>query len=215
MIKGIFLHIYKTSGKSNKAIIDKYGHLSSAIVDNGYIWLSEDFTGKKQPISDNLILKESFKWCFVRNPFDRIISVKRAWETYNIHKSLPDLINLCKIGISMNWKGFNLQQIVKESYRYQKTDMAIIEHLTPMNILVNQFCDVGQVAFDYIGRFENINNDWQIIKNSLEIEDDLPHLNQSVNTKPYTEYYENSDWIDDVIEIYKEDFIQFEYSRSL
>lgn len=66
---------------------------------------------------------------------------------------------------------------------------------------------------NYIGRFENIINDWNIIKKYINIADDLPILNKS-NHYPHQKYFNKKKFIDRTIDLYKQDFLQFNYSTQ-
>lgn len=212
---GIYLHVPKTGGKSTKKIIDQYEHIKSVIVVEDKLFYAQDFVSDGYPRCNIDDVLSGFKWCFVRNPFDRLISVKHAWSTfYKISKSIEELIDLCKVGDALSWNidPFNLE--VMETFRYQKTDMAILYHLKPMHIMINNFCKIINSEFDFIGRYENIQNDWEIVKTKLHITDELPVINKSEHNH-YTAYFENPNWVDDIIDIYKQDFIQFNYRREI
>jgi uncharacterized protein YpuA (DUF1002 family) len=48
----------------------------------------------------------------------------------------------------------------------------------------------GKIIVDFIGKFENLNNDFNIVKNKLNIDVQLPHSNiTNLKKKHYTEYY--------------------------
>jgi len=50
----------------------------------------------------------------------------------------------------------------------------------------------GRVLTDFLGRFENMNEDWKKICKEINIKlVDLPHINKSSH-KNYTEYYDNN-----------------------
>ena len=69
---------------------------------------------------------------------------------------------------------------------------------------------------DFIGKFENLNEDFLKIANKLNINSDLLHLNKSDNIrKMYFDYY-NQESIDIIADLYKEDIdlFKYDYKRS-
>ena len=59
-----------------------------------------------------------------------------------------------------------------------------------MHKLVSEFiCDEnGEVMVDFIGRFENLETDFNRISDQIGISNQLPHVNRTKHTK-YRDYY--------------------------
>ena len=85
----------------------------------------------------------------------------------------------------------------------------------PMNLLIKIN---GEVCVDFIGRFENLESDWDTIQKKLNVE--VKKLNKSnarvqkINFKRRTSFYKdlyNQNLIDLVGEIYEEDINLFNY----
>jgi len=68
----------------------------------------------------------------------------------------------------------------------------------------------GNPRIDFVGRFENFENDWNKVCKQLGIKKKLPHLNKSEH-KNYRIYY-NEELIEKVEELYKEDIEFFNYN---
>ena len=85
-------------------------------------------------------------------------------------------------------------------------------HPTPHKYQLDWFKDhSGQVAADYIGKFETLEKDWELICNRLRISQPLPHENHNdKNQRHYTEYYTNKTQRL-IAEKFKEDIEYFGY----
>jgi len=127
-----------------------------------------------------------FKFGFVRNPWDRMIS---SWKNRG-EKKYSD------------FKDFVLSYPFKEEYR------DIIWHTMPQYI---HLCDEDDcLMLDYTGRFEHLEEDLNCISDILNINlGKVPHSNKT-ERKSYKEYYDQ-ETIDKVAEIYKKDIELFQY----
>ena len=68
----------------------------------------------------------------------------------------------------------------------------------------------GNILVDFIGRFENINDDFEIIKSKIGITNiKLEHLNKFEH-RNYREYYSDND-IEKVYKMYEHDIKYFNY----
>jgi len=199
-VKSIFIHIPKCAGSSMEALPWNKG--------SGHKTLQSFHEDKIKNFGSY------YKWCFVRNPWDRAVS---AWDT------CPEVK---KGGVDTFKKFVNI--LYKERHKIQnlpfirwtKRDMPILGlpvqriHFYPMlpMIKIN-----GQVAVDYIGRFENLKQDWRRITGIFNRWNKLPEHNRRKNRRkkplvpPYQQFY-TKDLIDKVAEIYREDIKAFDYS---
>jgi hypothetical protein len=137
------------------------------------------------------IFKNYFKFGFVRNPWDRLVSYyvfvknnKRhfLYEKYNSFYSFDDFI----MWIIENDMGFK-----QKEYFYDNDN----------NLMV-----------DYVGKFENLNDDFNKIAKEINIkETELPVKKKSSNRSSYKDYYsEKSQKL--VEDYYKEEIQLFGYS---
>lgn len=144
---------------------------------------------------------ECFKFAFVRNPFDRLVSCyknKLIKEDYApIQKGYGSLFyggmpfnefakNICKVPDYLSDRHFRSQT----SYLYENNNLIV----------------------DFLGKYENISEDFKIIQEKYNL-DDLPHYNRSQNTKDYKEFY-SRDIIDLVYKRYKDDIHNFGYYQD-
>jgi type I site-specific restriction endonuclease len=193
-----FIHIPKTGGTSQISVLKKYNikiydYLDSKIAD---------------------INEHDFKWTFVRNPFDRLASTIGAWRWKNINKTISQILDLAELGSIINWKLPLFSKEIRSTDYYQNSDMSILYHIMPMHVIINKIKEHNNININYIARFENIDNDWNFIKEKINISDDLPRLNYSKH-RPYQKYFNRKKFIDRVVSLYKQDFIDFNYPTNI
>jgi hypothetical protein len=110
-----------------------------------------------------------FKFGFVRNPWDRTVSLYRRNE-----------------GIRMAQK-----MSFEEFVHWIKYSSDTCIHPTPHVNQLDWFLDhEGVVSVDFIGKFENLSDDWKMISTRLGIDEPLQFLNVNpAGRKHYTSYY--------------------------
>jgi len=111
-----------------------------------------------------------FKFSFVRNPWARVVSL------YNRNEGLM-LKNKMSFDEFVHWIKYSSSTcVLPVPHRYQ-LDWLVDPH--------------GNVLVDFIGKFENIQNDWEHICDKTGIKErKLPHENKNPrNKKHYSEYY--------------------------
>jgi chondroitin 4-sulfotransferase 11 len=198
--KSIFIHIPKTGGGSLEVLLlKKYFNCTRMPFDdprrkelielNGR-WTQHDSI-QKTVKQRGVKAKDYFKFCFVRNPWDKAVSeyfyIKKMkgcdCEEANIPKTFKDWV---KKGMSCSWEGHTDPQI---------------------NFTTNR---EGNNIMDFIGRFENLRKDTDFVLDKLNIKAKLPHVNQSDKRNPYLSYYD--EYTRDIIaERYKKDIDYFDY----
>jgi len=183
--KFIFIHINKTGGTSvQKSLNEYWDHRPKK---NHYpVKHVIESIGKKK-------YKKYFKFCIVRNPWDRLVS-KYFWS----------LQKKCSIPKNMTFKQYidNIEIFRKKEKR--KRYDAFQSQL--------EWIKNGQIIdMDYIMKFENLQSDWNFIKRKLNIENNLGY-HKNTNHEFYPFYYTDQNMIDAVRYIYKEDIDYFGYS---
>ncbi len=109
-----------------------------------------------------------FKFAFVRNPWDRVVS----WYNFQMHLS-----NVENVEADRNIKGIDFS-----SYVHKYTNIWAYDALNQYNF--TKCCD-------FIGRYENLQQDFNIICDKIGIpQQKLPHKNKT-KYKHYTEYYDD------------------------
>ena len=217
--KFIFIHIYKTAGTSIMGEFVPYSRLIDRLAYD--FWFSrktygvilrlmgwqddgmKQFTGFhkhatayeiKKKIGDNTF-DSYYKFSFVRNPFDFLVSlyfyILQAKE-HIMHKDVS----------MMDYSEF-LKWYLSQNPPHQ------------IDFLMNPNRD--QRLVDYIGRFETFENDVNIVKNhlNLSISRDIKHMNPSIKrkSKNYKDYYDTNSR-DLVLSYFQSDFENLGYDFS-
>ena len=165
-LKCIFVEIPKTGSTSIRSIIGepKAPHLTILQLQNQVT--------KQQ-------FEEYFKFAFVRNPWDRELSLykyitrkKNSWHPY--HK------RFCQFG--------NFSAFLKGMKQFPKDNSTRVRKATQLDFLTGS---KGEVIVDFIGRFENLQEDFNFVCDKTGIpQQKLPHKNKT-NHKHYTKYYDH------------------------
>ncbi len=188
--KCIFIHIPKTAGISiSKALFGNRsgGHKSTRFY---------------KQIFGVFIFNSYFKFSFVRNPYSRLVSA------YNF---------LMKGGFCKKHKKWVEENISNyESFHdfvtmwLNEENINNISHFRPQ---FNYVCDKNdKVEIDFIGRFENLEEDFQKVCRILDIDTELPHINSSNTTQHWKTFY-NNETLKIVERVYKKDFDIFGYDK--
>ena len=191
----MFIHIPKNAGSSiEQALYNTKGKVT-------HITAIEIYSRDKR------LFDQYFRFAFTRNPYDRFVSAyeylrqggrnkfDKAWAETHIllYGSFEDFV-------------LSLQ----DSKIREKVCNWI--HFKPQYTFV---CDANkEVIVDFIGQYEDLNNDFETIRKKLKIDIKLPHTNRTKERKKYQNYY-NKETTKIVDDIYKDDFLLFKYERSL
>ncbi len=191
--KSIFIHIPKAGGIS--IIKSLYG---------------ENAQGFGHPIYKIFldIFREDyykfFKFTFVRNPWDRVYSA------YTF---------LIQGGLNEQDKRFSKQYLSKfktfEDFILNGLEQEDIQnwiHFIPQYKFI--FDENNKLMVDFVGRFENFENDFNEIAKKINNNTSLKHLNKSRKKKNYTDMY-NDKMIEKVYQIYKTDIdlLNYEFGK--
>lgn len=137
-------------------------------------------------------MSKYFTFCFVRNPWSRLVSMYKQFQK----------------GLSLKNNSRQKHYIMSNKYNFieyiKKLDESFFqEHLQSKYYLYN-----GE-PLNFIGKFENIKEDFDIVCSLIKIKRvDLVHRNKSVyesNREHYTEYYDDevreivaNEWAEDI-----------------
>ena len=161
--------------------------------------------------------KDYFKVAFVRNPWDWLVSYYSYFQTNDISKKSVLVNGRFQRGTNrfrdISFKQF-LSTVEQRSEEYNINDdlSQLVYPLQPQcKYLID---DSGKIIVDFVGRYENLNNDWATLVDKLGINNPsrpmgLQRLN-STPDKDYRTYYEPND-IERVYKIYKKDVELFGY----
>tara|TARA_B100002019_G_scaffold285000_1_gene293430 strand:+ start:3955 stop:4584 length:630 start_codon:yes stop_codon:yes gene_type:complete len=188
--RGIFVHIPKTAGNSVTGVL--YG--------SKFLCIGHDLRDRNYRFPKDIKwFKDLYSCCFVRNPWDRLVSsyfyLKNGGNSehdlydFNYYfakfETFDDLIK--------NWEDSFYNQI----------------HMKPQSDWI--YNEKNECMFDFVGRYENLQKD----TNRIMIQNDmLPKYLQKTNNSQrgnYVDYYTKTT-SKIVEEIYKEDIENFNYS---
>ena len=136
------------------------------------------------PTAMENIYDSYFSFAFTRNPFDRLLSEFKWqghvwWEKYDLFKYKFNFKNFVKHIVAMK---------LPFSHHRFTSQIHDNKHRADKDWSMVQFVE-GDV--DFIGKFENLQEDFNIICDKIGIErQELPHKNKSKH-RHYTEYYDD------------------------
>lgn len=193
--KFIFIHIPKNAGQSISSTLLKYcvsdntKFVINLIGPRNYLRINTklekylNFTLYEHNFKDHEraymvldTLKDDyanyFKFAFVRNPWDRLFS------RYNY--ALKNVRHYNHKFIKRNFSSFNeyveWDCLKNPNKKYQK------------EFILNHH---GEKIVDFIGKFENLENDFKKVCESIGVNEKIPHFNQSVKSD-YRKHYSMS-----------------------
>jgi len=198
----IFVHVAKTAGSSISSLIGGTGHSTLCTYYNRFHRGVDPFD-----------YHGYFKFGFVRNPYDRIVS---AWANSCMKLGRPN-----QFVHSLQFDEFikKLYSIKDDIHSYKELEwkaggfpscegLGKLIHYCPAHPCLSVD---GELATDFTGRFENLLEDWNYISGLVGAKSELPHSRASAR-ESWTEYYTNSDTRRMVEDLYQIDFEQFNYS---
>ena len=130
-----------------------------------------------------------YKFCFIRNPYDKIISAWYHINRYNIpFKNYLNLINTCNDVEYMHMFLPQVRNIINEK---------------------------GKININYIGKFENLENDLTNILKNIGIKNIIHDVNKKMNKRDHLDFYKYYDQesLDIVNYLLKEDFEYLDYPK--
>ena len=171
-------------------------------------------------VTDNEIKDDYFKFTFIRNPFDRLVSayvhfelkIPRDGETINNVGGLPSS--------PISFDNFIKNKIVDEN-GVPTNEHWSFQHDSVMTV-------DGEEFVNFVGKYENLDEDWKYVAKRLSLQEDLPHYkpgtytnyklsenrdligNRPLKEKDYRQYY-SDELVEIVSNIYKKDLEVFGY----
>jgi hypothetical protein len=119
--------------------------------------------------------ESKFKFGFVRNPWDKVVSEYRfrIWTYQN---------ELTSDTSFSTWLKSTYVDRDPKYYDWPKMFLPQLEWITN---------EKGEIAVDFIGRFENLQNDFDVISSAIKIDRQLlRHENRSRESAGYRHYYD-------------------------
>ncbi|MEP7016193.1 MAG: sulfotransferase family 2 domain-containing protein [Verrucomicrobiota bacterium] len=183
--KCIFVEVPKTGSTSVRAVLGKawkphlnlweikghmenywthYGGRTNRILEALYLAVPKQRRidiGRKQ-------FETYFKFGFVRNPWDRVVSLYERNEAVQLKDKM------------------SFEQFVD----WIQYSSATCVHSSPHRYQLDWFVDSnGNILADFIGKFERLEEDWAFVAKKLGVSETLPHRRANPRERPYTEYY--------------------------
>ena len=192
--KCIFFHIPKTAGISVSMAL--FGNLGGGHANAQFYkcLFRKSFS-------------EYYKFTFVRNPYIRLVS---AYEYIKNGKSAFWGDKLFKKNILDKYETFDdfVEFWLEDNY-YKS-----ISHFRTQFSYINLN---GKIVVDFLGRYENIESDFEVVKKQLNINTILEYENKTNYNKAdyYKTYYSNPKTAVIVQQIYKDDFKNLGYSFDI
>lgn len=189
--KCIFIHIPKCAGIS----VGK--SLFGVMAGHSKVWHYEFY--------DEQLFHKYFKFTFVRNPWDRLVSAFHFLKKGG------------RNSLDRKWAKDHLQEIASFNEFVQRigddtvfqSEVLNQQHFRPQ---VHYLKDAeGAISLDFIGKFESLEEDFMKIAEELDVQTTLKEINKGAH-KHYSEYY-NGDSQDIVSLIYREDieFLNYDF----
>lgn len=210
--KCIFFHNPKTAGRSIQSVLRQrlvvrlelgyndledtaYG-LCSGMKDNGFVMSHVRPLELRNGLKGNFgrhVFDDFFKFTFVRNPWDRMVSL------YHFYQQNCEDTKGFDIPFDA-WIGRLHEMYVNGDWEFSIVPQHEWTHID------------GKQVVDFIGRYENLQSDFEFIKEALALPNDcrLPHENAS-DHQNYRECY-TDETRQMVAEIFAEDIELFGYT---
>lgn len=178
--KFAFVHVHKTAGSSIRNFL--LNHFYNEVRDQYETHATIEQLHKLDPKT-----KEYFTFAFVRNPWDWQVSLYHYVKQTKNH---PRHHIVSKLTFSEYLDWWTSPEHVKKA-RHRQSDYLLKS---------------GELAVDYIGRFENLSEDFNKILNKIGVSSNkLPHINRSKRPLSYREMYSDETqelvakyWADDI-----------------
>ena len=177
--KFIFSHIPKCAGESVLSTLHKIDHTISVDPINK----KSHTTFSRYMMLHPAEFNSYYKFCFVRNPFDRCVSLyhyrKKHHNRAKVNPHWPTAQELVK----NNFKQMVMKHVENKHQKTQYLEAGFLD---------GHWLDVEMLKLvDYVGRFESLQQDFDTICDQIGIaRHELPHMNRT-DHKHYTEYYDD------------------------
>lgn len=177
--KFIFVHVQKTAGSSIRKVLDCYAVRPSRSLANKLLcrlgW-RRDYRKlylrpharirKIEEVMPPELFAGFFKFAFVRNPWDRLVSWYSFISQHPEHRRYKQVAQLG-----------SFEAYLRFEIKRNKTSQ--------WDMLIGRD---GTLKVDYVGRFENLRADFAQVSDRLEVEAELPHVKLSKH-RPYQMLY--------------------------
>ena len=197
----IFVHVRKAAGSSIRDTLeplsivkptDTWSKVKSRFLKTEkdykkYAFRQHDDINVAKKLMPPELFEAYFKFAFVRNPWDRLVS------EYEFIRRRPDHGRYSKV-IKMDFEKYIV-------YQSKRSDAHQINMLADKN---------GNLLMDFIGKFENLYEDWNRVTDKLGIQNKQLTHRKKAGIKDYDSYYtEKTRAL--VSELWRKDIVAFGY----
>jgi hypothetical protein len=185
----LFIHIPKTAGTSIEESLYHYQDFEYNTSPHNIAQQYKDYLPRE-------LFNEMFKFCFVRNPWDLMVSSYKYWiRQSGIDMTFTEWIEwryeggvigdmLDRVTYEEGNEPSNIQ-----NDKHSKLAISFYMNRTPQALFMVD--ETGNYLVDYIGRYEHINEDFNFIVDTLKLSDCyLPHSNSTFNESDPSDYRE-------------------------
>jgi hypothetical protein len=190
-LKCVFVHIPKAAGTSVKKTLFPNSHELTHYRAIDYL------------LDSPIKYRKYFVFAFSRNPYDRLVS---GYE-YLMQGGKNQADRQFRDSYLLAYSDF--EEFVKKGF-YQKA-VKQKYHFVPQHVFISN--PFGKIIVDFLGRFENIEEDFAEIAKRIGVDARLPHSNSSAR-KDFKDYY-SEDTRKIAYNIYKRDFEMLGYDPEM
>lgn len=147
----------------------------------------------------------AFKFGFVRNPYDRLVSAYEYLSHGGNNSSDTEFYNR-HLSNYESFEAFVLKGLAQDSHIQNHV------HFRPQSHFL---CIDGKIAVDFVGRYENLEKDFAYIARMLGQTGSLTKTNTSRKARTFDQYYGNPLVKSAVQKYYQADFSNFNYAVEL
>jgi hypothetical protein len=137
----------------------------------------------------------TFKFSFVRNPWDRFVSALTSHERYK----------------DISKEDFTYFVMYEPARGLFPVDGVVRSHFLPQHHFLLDI--YGKIGVDYVGRFEHLEKDWAHVCATLDVIYELDHYRKGTH-QFYKNYYTTETW-DIVGKLYRRDVELFGYGDDV
>ena len=153
-----------------------------------------------------------FKFCFVRNPWDRMNSAFHyLHRRVGADPTFPDHRWASKyLGPVESFENFLGKMENDEPYRRQVS--RYIHFRDQLDWISGPRTTGRKILIDHVGKYETLKEDYALISHKLNRKIELPHERRLSDGRDFRQAYTSSRMVDIVADIYSDDIEQFGYT---